>query len=128
MREMLWATSAIVSAGLDAEVALITDGRFSGATKGAAIGHISPEAMEGGAFAVIEEGDVIEIDIPAKTLNVRLTSGRDRATPGEVDAAASGGSAAVPGSLRLPRDLGEHRRGAEAAVTTIDFLPASTYD
>jgi len=73
MREMLWATSAIVSAGLDAEVALITDGRFSGATKGAAIGHISPEAMEGGAFAVVEEGDVIEIDIPAKTLNVRLS-------------------------------------------------------
>ncbi len=72
MREMLWATSAIVSAGLEAEVALITDGRFSGATKGAAIGHISPEAMEGGAFAVIEEGDVIEIDIPAKTMNVRL--------------------------------------------------------
>ncbi|HUS83251.1 MAG TPA: dihydroxy-acid dehydratase [Dehalococcoidia bacterium] len=72
MREMLWATSAIVSAGLDTEVALITDGRFSGATKGAAIGHISPEAMEGGPFAVIEEGDVIEIDIPAKTLNVRL--------------------------------------------------------
>ena len=72
MREMLWATSAIVSAGLDAEVALITDGRFSGATKGAAIGHVSPEAMEGGPFAVIEEGDVIEIDIPAKTLNVRL--------------------------------------------------------
>jgi dihydroxy-acid dehydratase len=72
MREMLWATSAIVSAGLDADVALITDGRFSGATKGAAIGHISPEAMEGGAFAIIEEGDVIEIDIPAKTLNLRL--------------------------------------------------------
>jgi dihydroxy-acid dehydratase len=73
MREMLWATSAIVSAGLEAEVALITDGRFSGATKGAAIGHISPEAMEGGAFAIIEEGDVIEIDIPAKTLNLRLS-------------------------------------------------------
>jgi dihydroxy-acid dehydratase len=72
MREMLWATSAIVSMAQDAEVALITDGRFSGATKGAAIGHISPEAMEGGPFAVIEEGDVIDIDIPAKTLNVRL--------------------------------------------------------
>ena len=72
MREMLWATSAIVSMGQDAEVALITDGRFSGATKGAAIGHISPEAMEGGPFAVVEEGDVIEIDMPAKTLNVLL--------------------------------------------------------
>jgi len=72
MREMLWATSAIVSKGLDAAVALITDGRFSGATKGAAIGHISPEAMEGGPFAVVEEGDVIEIDMPAKSINVRL--------------------------------------------------------
>lgn len=72
MREMLWATSAIVSMGQDAEVALITDGRFSGATKGAAIGHISPEAMDGGPFAVIEDGDVIEIDMPAKTLNVLL--------------------------------------------------------
>ena len=72
MREMLWATSAIVSKGLDAAVALVTDGRFSGATKGAAIGHISPEAMEGGPFAVVEEGDVIEIDMPAKSINVRL--------------------------------------------------------
>ena len=72
MREMLWATSAIVSMGLDAEVALVTDGRFSGATKGAAVGHVSPEAMEGGPFAIIEDGDIIEIDIPAKTLNVRL--------------------------------------------------------
>ncbi len=73
MREMLWATSAIVSKGLDAEVALVTDGRFSGATKGASIGHVSPEAMEGGPFAVIEEGDIIEIDMPAKSLNVRLS-------------------------------------------------------
>jgi dihydroxy-acid dehydratase len=73
MREMLWATSAIVSMGLDAEVALVTDGRFSGATKGASIGHVSPEAMEGGPFAVIEEGDIIEIDMPAKSLNVRLS-------------------------------------------------------
>ena len=72
MREMLWATSAIVSKGLDTAVALVTDGRFSGATKGAAIGHISPEAMEGGPFAAVEEGDVIEIDMPAKSINVRL--------------------------------------------------------
>jgi dihydroxy-acid dehydratase len=72
MREMLWATSAIVSKGLDTAVALITDGRFSGATKGAAIGHISPDAMEGGPFAVVEEGDVIEIDMPAKSINVCL--------------------------------------------------------
>jgi len=72
MREMLVATMAIVARRLDGEVALITDGRFSGATKGAAIGHISPEAMEGGPLAVVEEGDMIEFDIPARTLNVDL--------------------------------------------------------
>jgi dihydroxy-acid dehydratase len=72
MREMLTATGAIVARRLDAEVALVTDGRFSGATKGAAIGHISPEAMEGGPLAVVAEGDVIDIDIPGRTLNVDL--------------------------------------------------------
>jgi dihydroxy-acid dehydratase len=71
-REMLTATTAIVVAGLEADVALITDGRFSGATRGAAIGHVSPEAMEGGPIAIVEEGDIIEIDIPKKSLNVRL--------------------------------------------------------
>jgi dihydroxy-acid dehydratase len=75
MREMLTATSAIVVRQLDAEVALITDGRFSGATKGAAIGHISPEAMQGGPLAIVAEGDMIEIDIPRRTLNVDLSQG-----------------------------------------------------
>ncbi|MFZ7102371.1 MAG: dihydroxy-acid dehydratase [Peptococcaceae bacterium] len=73
MREMLTATSAIVGAGLDKEVALITDGRFSGATRGAAIGHISPEAMEGGAIALVEEGDMIKIDIVNKQLELFVT-------------------------------------------------------
>ncbi|MDR7871557.1 MAG: dihydroxy-acid dehydratase [Tissierellaceae bacterium] len=73
MREMLTPTSAIVGMGLDKDVALITDGRFSGATRGAAIGHISPEAMEGGPFAVIEEGDIINIDITNRTLNVEIS-------------------------------------------------------
>jgi dihydroxy-acid dehydratase len=72
-REMLVATLSIVGVGLEGDVALITDGRFSGATSGAAIGHISPEAMEGGPIAVIEEGDIIEFDIPRRTLNVRLS-------------------------------------------------------
>jgi len=63
MREMLSPTSAIVGMGLDADVALITDGRFSGATRGAAIGHISPEAREGGPIAYVKEGDSITIDI-----------------------------------------------------------------
>ena len=64
MREMLSPTSAIAGMGLDKYVALITDGRFSGATKGAAIGHVSPEAAEGGNIALVEEGDTISIDIP----------------------------------------------------------------
>ena len=72
MREMLTPTSAVAGAGLDKEVALITDGRFSGATRGASIGHVSPEAMEGGPIAVVEEGDIIEIDIPNRKLNVKL--------------------------------------------------------
>ena len=64
MREMLNPTSAIAGMGLDREVALITDGRFSGATRGASIGHISPEAALGGPIAYVEEGDAIAIDIP----------------------------------------------------------------
>lgn len=64
MREMLSPTSAIAGMGLDADVALITDGRFSGATRGAAIGHVSPEAVSGGTIALVEEGDLIKIDIP----------------------------------------------------------------
>ncbi|MBQ6819873.1 MAG: dihydroxy-acid dehydratase [Clostridium sp.] len=70
MREMLSPTSAIAGMGLDRHVALITDGRFSGATKGAAIGHISPEAAEGGLIGLVEEGDIISIDIPAGKLEL----------------------------------------------------------
>jgi dihydroxy-acid dehydratase len=72
MREMLTPTSAIVGMGLDKEVSLITDGRFSGGTKGAAIGHISPEAAEGGTIAMIEDGDTIEIDIPEKAITLKV--------------------------------------------------------
>ena len=72
MREMLSPTSAIAGMGLDTSVALITDGRFSGATRGAAIGHISPEAAAGGLIALVQEGDLIEIDIPGKRLHLSL--------------------------------------------------------
>ncbi|MGN0171815.1 MAG: dihydroxy-acid dehydratase [Acutalibacteraceae bacterium] len=68
MREMLTPTSAIVGMGLGESVALITDGRFSGATRGASIGHVSPEAAEGGLIALVEEGDTIAVDIPARSL------------------------------------------------------------
>lgn len=73
MREMLSPTSAIAGMGLDKDVALITDGRFSGASRGASIGHVSPEAMEGGPIAIINEGDIISIDIPNKSINVELS-------------------------------------------------------
>ena len=73
MREMLSPTSTLAGMGMDKDVALITDGRFSGATRGACIGHISPEAAASGPIAAVQEGDIIEIDIPNKTINVRLT-------------------------------------------------------
>ncbi len=75
MREMLTPTSAIAGMGLDKEVALITDGRFSGATRGASIGHVSPEAASGGLIGLIEEGDLIEIDIPGCRLQLLVDDG-----------------------------------------------------
>ncbi len=73
MREMLNPTSVLAGMGHDKDVALLTDGRFSGATRGACIGHISPEAREGGNIALINNGDIIEINIPERTLNVKLS-------------------------------------------------------
>ena len=69
MREMLNPTSAIMGRGLGSTVALITDGRFSGASRGASIGHVSPEAAVGGNIALVEDGDIIQIDINANTIN-----------------------------------------------------------
>ena len=73
MREMLNPTSAIAGMGLDKDVALITDGRFSGATRGASIGHVSPEAASGGPIGLVEEGDLIAIDIPARTITLKVS-------------------------------------------------------
>ncbi len=73
MREMLNPTSAIAGMGLGSSVALITDGRFSGASRGASIGHVSPEAAVGGPIALVEEGDIISINIPENTLNVKIS-------------------------------------------------------
>ena len=77
MREMLSPTSAIAGMGLDKEVALITDGRFSGATKGASIGHVSPEAADGGPIALVEEDDLIRIDIPERVLEIIGVKGEE---------------------------------------------------
>jgi dihydroxy-acid dehydratase len=73
MREMLNPTSAIIGMGLGSTVALITDGRFSGASRGAAIGHVSPEAAVGGPIALVHEGDMIDIDINSNSLNLRVS-------------------------------------------------------
>jgi dihydroxy-acid dehydratase len=88
MREMLAPTATIQGMGLGETVALITDGRFSGVTRGAAIGHVSPEAAEGGPLALVEEGDTILIDIPHRTLTLEVDDGelavrRARWTPPE---------------------------------------------
>lgn len=73
MREMLNPTSAIAGMGLDSTVALITDGRFSGASRGASIGHVAPEAISGGPIGLLKDGDIIDIDINANTINARLS-------------------------------------------------------
>jgi dihydroxy-acid dehydratase len=73
MREMLAPTSALAGMGLDTSVALLTDGRFSGGSRGAAIGHISPEAAEGGPIALVKEGDIISIDIPKKRITLKVS-------------------------------------------------------
>ena len=73
MQEMLYPTSYIKSRHLGKECALITDGRFSGGTSGLSIGHISPEAAAGGNIGLVQDGDIIEIDIPNRTLQVRLS-------------------------------------------------------
>ena len=73
MREMLNPTSAIAGMGLGETVALITDGRFAGASRGASIGHVSPEAAVGGPIALVEEGDIIKISIPEMTLHIDVS-------------------------------------------------------
>ena len=112
MQEMLYPTSYIKSIHLGKECALVTDGRFSGGTSGLSIGHISPEAASGGAIGKIVDGDIIEIDIPARKINVRLTDEelaarpmtpvtRDRYVPKSLKAYASMVSSADKGAVRL---------------------------
>ncbi len=74
MREMLQVTAALVGEGMGDSVALITDGRFSGATHGLMVGHVSPEAARGGPLAVVRDGDVIEIDVEARELRLVITA------------------------------------------------------
>lgn len=72
MPEMLTPTSTLVGVGLDDRVALVTDGRFSGATRGACVGHVVPEASDGGPIALVRDGDIVSIDIPKRRLNLEV--------------------------------------------------------
>ncbi len=90
MQEMLYPTSYIKSKGLGKACALITDGRFSGGTSGLSIGHVSPEAAEGGAIGLVEEGDMIDIDIPNRTINVRISDAELTARRAAMEAKGKG--------------------------------------
>ena len=102
MREMLHVTGALVGEGLGDEVALITDGRFSGATHGLMVGHIAPEAARGGPIAAVRDGDTIVLDVESRTLDLEISGGRAREPAGRLDGA---GAALRPGRLRQVRAL-----------------------
>jgi dihydroxy-acid dehydratase len=118
MREMLVVTAAIVGEGLGDSVALVTDGRFSGATHGLMVGHVSPEAVRGGPLAALQEGDVVEIDVPSRELNVRLSEDEmakrladwvapaPRYKDGVFAKYAASVSSASEGAVTTPGDLG----------------------
>ena len=105
MREMLSPTAAIAGMGLDKDVALLTDGRFSGGTRGAAIGHISPEAAAGGPIALVQEGDAIAIDIPRKSLNLKVTEAELARRRRAVDSAGTKSKTWLCLPLQPPGDL-----------------------
>jgi dihydroxy-acid dehydratase len=114
MQEMLYPTSYIKSKGLGKACALITDGRFSGGTSGLSIGHVSPEAAEGGAIGLVEEGDTIEIDIPNRTIRVALSD--EQLAERRRDMEEKGAQAWKPAKPR-PRQVSAALR-AYAALTT----------
>ena len=123
MREMLNPTSAIAGMGLGSSVALITDGRFSGASRGASIGHVSPEAAVGGPIALVEEGDIISINIPELKLELKVSDEELAARKAKMAAERAEGYNRIPGKIcsngyfRKPRC---DPRGSESKI--IRFL------
>jgi len=117
MQEMLYPTSYIKSRGLGKECALLTDGRFSGGTSGLSIGHVSPEAAEGGAIGLIEEGDMIDIDIPNRTISLRVSDAELAARREGMDARQAG--AWQPTEVR-PRKVSAALRAYAAMTTSAD--------
>ena len=126
MREMLQVTAAIVGEGLGESVAMVTDGRFSGATRGLMIGHVAPEAAKGGPIAAIREGDEITVDIDARRLDVDLSDEEIAAAHRRVRVARSRPSAAASWpSTRRPCRSASHGRG-HAARTRERGPPSSS--
>ena len=119
MREMLHVTAAIVGEGLSDSVALVTDGRFSGATHGFMVGHVTPEAFHGGPLAALEEGDVVVLDVAARELRVELSDDELAARLDDVVAARAplrrpARSPSTPGSSRRPRRAPSRDRSCTA--------------
>ena len=110
MREMLAVTGAIKGAGLGKDVLLLTDGRFSGATTGLCVGHVAPEAADGGPIAFVRDGDRIVLDMTARTLDLQVDDGRARAPPGRLDCA--GAEAHPRGAGKYAKLVGSAAQGA----------------
>jgi len=117
MQEMLYPTSYLKSEGLGKQCALLTDGRFSGGTSGLSIGHVSPEAAEGGAIGLVEEGDLIKIDIPHRTINVDLS---DAELEQRREAMEAKGKDAWKPSVERPRKVTQALRAYAAMTTSAD--------
>jgi len=117
MQEMLYPTSYLKSKGLGKACALLTDGRFSGGTSGLSIGHVSPEAAEGGAIGLVEEGDVVEIDIPKRSIHLAvpfdvLEQRREALARGSMDLGRRRAPWEVPQRVaEVEKDRGEAWRG-----------------
>jgi dihydroxy-acid dehydratase len=130
MQEMLYPTSYLKAKGLGKTCALITDGRFSGGTAGLSIGHISPEAAEGGAIALIETGDCIKIDIPARSINVDLSEAKLEARRAHMQGKGTSAWQPVARQRHVPAALQAYAvlttsasRGAVRDVTGLRRLP-----
>jgi dihydroxy-acid dehydratase len=116
MQEMLYPTSYLKSRGLDKKCALITDGRFSGGTSGLSVGHVSPEAAAAGELSVIKDGDIIEIDIPGRKLNVKLSE--DEMNNRMKQEELKGSEAFKPGNRN--RDIPASLRAYAAFISSAD--------
>ena len=129
MREMLGVTAAIVGAGLGDSVALLTDGRFSGATRGFTVGHVSPEASRGGPIAAIRDGDTIVIDVAKRRLDRGAERERDRGAHGVVDGAGAALSDRRAGEVRANGVVGVDGGGdrvVRSTRSTVESCVAST--